>query len=412
MSGNGASSATSAPLPPLLNAVAPSGVPAYVPSEPRKAVKVSTVVNTRYFTPGQFDKLLAKARANKMPMAKWEQHRMTACAFISAVGAKLGIPQRTIASAQLLYQRFPLFYPPADFAVHQVALASLFTASKLNDTQKRIHDLLMASYVLRNMEQLAPPSGAHAGGGADWIAHAHVADADLDLGAMAQERVRLLTLERMMLQCICFQFEMRAQKVLRLVVKAARRWDVPKPLGALAWRIACDAHRTPAPLQYPPQTVAVGSVYAAVVLAEANGALVAAHAHFARPDAWPAELRTHVDDAKEVVVHILTSYTQHLPSLERGSGAVPLYVTHPPPLGLQAWRAARRAEQLPVTVPELEQALTHAKIRIRQDEQARSEPEDARRRRAVARANDALPATLYRPDPLEQQMVATRYLLE
>ncbi|WFC94679.1 beta-glucosidase [Malassezia brasiliensis] len=411
MSGNGAPPVSSAPLPPLLNAVAPSGMPACVPSEPRKAAKVSTVVNTRYFTPGQFDKLLAKARANKMPLAKWEQHRMTACAFISAVGAKLGIPQRTIASAQLLYQRFHLFYPPADFAVHQVALASLFTASKLNDTQKRIHDLLMASYLLRNIEQLAPPSGAQTSG-VDWIAHAHVADADLDLGAMAQERVRLLTLERMMLQCICFQFEMRAQKVLRLVVKMARRWDLPKLLGALAWRVACDAHRTPAPLLYPPQTVAVGSVYAAVVLAEENGATVAAHTHFAQPEAWPAELRAHVDDAKEVVVHVLTSYAQHLPSLERGNGAVPLYVVHPPPLGLQTWRAVRQAQQLPVGASELEQALTHAKIRVRQDEQARNEPEAVRRRRAVARANDALPATLYRADPLEQQMVATRYLLE
>ncbi|WFD01696.1 beta-glucosidase [Malassezia obtusa] len=345
---------------PHSRASTPLYAAASAPTEPKKAAKVTTVENTPYFTPAQLERLLARARANKMPLPKWEQTKMAACSFIAAVGAKLGIPQRSIASAQLLYQRFHLFYPPSDFVVHQVALASLFTAAKLNDTQKRVQDVLLAGYALRFPELLTPPPGTASG--LDWVAHAHVADADVDHEMLAQERIRLLTLERMMLQCICFQFEMRATKVLRLTVKAARRWALPHALGALAWRVACDAHRTPAPLVYPPQTVAVGSVYVAALLADANGERLAVLDAWTQPSAWPHELCTSADDAQEVALAVLAAYAAYLPGLERGAGALPACVSYPPPLGLLAWRRARAARSLPTAPADLEGALTQARI--------------------------------------------------
>ena len=376
----------------------------------RRSVKVNTVVNTPYFTPGQFDRLLARARQNKMPPVRWEQGKMLACSFIAAAGAKLGIPQRTIGSAQLLYQRFHLFYPPADFAVHEVALACLFAASKLNDTPKRIHDLLLTSYALRYPELLAPPSGADSA--MDWVAHAHLGEGDVDAESLAQERARLLTLERLLLQCICFQFEMRSTRILRTTVKIARHWQLAKAPSALAWRVACDSHRTPAPLLYPPQAVAAGCVYAAAILYEACGEPAEVLRHFASPGAWPS-LRTCAADAEDVAYHVFSLYTAHASSLgETGRGPLPAYVSYPPPLGLLAWRALRLEKTLPTSPADLDALLTQAKIKLRHDEQARAEPERVQRQRAVARAQDALAPTMYRAELLGQQMVATRYLLE
>ena len=57
---------------------------------PQLPNKVNTVVDMPYFTPAQIERLSARARANKMPVQKWEQTRLSACAFIAALGAKLG----------------------------------------------------------------------------------------------------------------------------------------------------------------------------------------------------------------------------------------------------------------------------------------------------------------------------------
>ncbi|WFC99369.1 beta-glucosidase [Malassezia yamatoensis] len=379
----------------------------------KKSAKIHTVIDTPYFTPAQIEKLMARTRMNKMPAAKWEQIKMAACSYIMAVGSKLGIPQRTVASAQLLYQRFHLFYPPSDFAMHQVALASLFTASKLNDTQKRMDEYLFAGYMFRYPELLTPPS-AGSSNGVDWVAHAKLSDADVDHETMAQEKLRLLTLERMLLQCLCFQLGMRAGNVLRLVVKVARSWGMPSSLAISAWRAACDSHRTCSPLIYPPQTVAIGSLYAACLLSATENDSQEILDKFAEEQStWASELHACMDDVKDVAMQILSMYQAYLPHLEsHGSHPIPPYVSYPPPMGLIAWYNTRCKAALPVTTAELEHALTQTKIRLRQDEEARKQPENLRRKYAVKRAMDSLPTTMYRADPLEQQMVATRYLLE
>ncbi|WFD43462.1 beta-glucosidase [Malassezia psittaci] len=379
----------------------------------KKPAKIHTVIDTRYFTPAQIEKLMARTRMNKMPAAKWEQTKFAACSYIMAIGSKLGIPQRTIASAQLLYQRFHLFYPPSDFAMHQVASASLFTASKLNDTQKRTDEYLFAGYMFRYPELLTPPS-AGSSNGVDWVAHAKLSDADVDRETIAQEKLRLLTLERMLLQCLCFQFGMRAGNVLRLVVKVARSWCMPSSLAVFAWRAACDSHRTYSPLIYPPQTVAIGSLYAACLLSATDQNSQEILDKFAQEQpTWASELHVRMDDIKDVAMQILSMYLAYLPYLEsRGNHQIPSYVSYPPPMGLIAWHNIRCKAALPVNTADLEHALTQTKIRLRQDEEARKQPENLRRKYAVERAMDSLPTTMYRADPLEQQMVATRYLLD
>lgn len=367
----------------------------------KHGVKVQTMIYTPYFTPAQLDTLQARARSNRMPPAKWDQTKMAACSFIAAVGAKLGMPQRTIGSAQLLYQRFHLFYPPSDFAMHEVASASLFTASKLNDTPKRAHELLLTSYALRYPELLVPPAGVEPG--QDWIAHAYLADADMDAEVLAHERTRLLMLERLLLQCICFQFEMRAAHILRDAVKLAREWGLPKAAGSWVWRVACDSARTAAPLLYPAQTVAIGCVYAACLLlaqAEPSAPVDACLRRFEQAAPWPAKFQAAPDDAQDVAHALLTLYSAHLPTLvSEGRGALPTCVSYPPPLGLLAyWQCTQQRPD-----------LTVLQIRLQRDQHARPPAGQAR---AVLRANDTPGPTMYHADLPGQHFIATRYLLE
>lgn len=110
--------------------------------------------------------------------------------------------------------------------MHEVACACVFTATKLNDTQKRVYDVVLASYALRFPDLLTPPPGAKNGAAVgDWIAHATVPEMDIDSEAVQQEQARLLALERLLLQCICFRFQPRSPSILRWAIKVARYWQ-------------------------------------------------------------------------------------------------------------------------------------------------------------------------------------------
>ncbi|KAI0043185.1 hypothetical protein FA95DRAFT_440387 [Auriscalpium vulgare] len=70
-----------------------------------------------YFTPSEVDKLSERQRG-KLSINQEEKTRQQACGFIEAVGARIGFPRKTIATAQNLYHRFHLFFPRKDFSYH------------------------------------------------------------------------------------------------------------------------------------------------------------------------------------------------------------------------------------------------------------------------------------------------------
>ncbi|EPQ31228.1 uncharacterized protein PFL1_01413 [Pseudozyma flocculosa PF-1] len=251
-----------------------------------------------YFTAGQLESLYAKQRGNKLAESKWHSNRNIATGFIQAVASRLGFPQRTTATAQLTYQRFHLFYPPSDFVLHEVALASLVLAAKLNDTPKKARDILLASYAFRFPELVkgdddpaagpssgaslsaaaavagtkrkAPPSSRSADPAsalASTSAIGTVSETDIDPAVLETDRKRIMALEKLLLESICFNFQLCAPSTLALVVKLCRRWSLPRCLARTAWRVAADLFRTPAPLQHPPHVIASASVYAAALLA-------------------------------------------------------------------------------------------------------------------------------------------------
>ncbi|CAI2188865.1 19436_t:CDS:2 [Funneliformis geosporum] len=84
-----------------------------------------------------------------MSRAQW-------CTFIEAVGNNLGLPQSTICTAQLLYNRFFLFHPTKDFASTKqktdLCITCLFVSTKIEETYKKLKDILVAAYQVKHPE--------------------------------------------------------------------------------------------------------------------------------------------------------------------------------------------------------------------------------------------------------------------
>jgi len=123
-----------------------------------------------YFTSAEIQYLTEKQRG-KLSATQEEKARQQACAFIEAVGSKIGLcvfptekrtlaltkksPRKTLATAQNLYHRFHLFFPRKDFNYHDVTLAALYVSTKMHDTLKKPREILMVSYAVRFPELAA-----------------------------------------------------------------------------------------------------------------------------------------------------------------------------------------------------------------------------------------------------------------
>jgi len=206
-----------------------------------------------YFTPAEVEYLSEKQRG-KLSITQEEKVRQNACGFLEALGARIGFPRRTIATAQNLYHRFHLFFPRKDFNYFDVSLASLYVSTKMHDTLKKPRELLAVSYAVRFPELVA--KSKNPGGEVDVDT--------MDPQMVEHDRQRLLAVERLILETICFNFTSRLP--FPYVIKLGRAFNATKKLTKLAWRLAIDCHRTLVPIQYPPHTVALASLYIASLL--------------------------------------------------------------------------------------------------------------------------------------------------
>lgn len=282
-----------------------------------------------------------------------QHYRQLACGFIERVAARLGLsvpptpqrhrpcdlvsrltptssssrsPRRTIATAQKLYHRFHLHFPIADFAYQvrsspspralsplptpptahprarvqqDVSLSALLVASKLEDTLKKLREIQIAAWQVSNLLEGGPGLG------------------EGDPAAQEAHRPHLIGIERLLLQTICFNFNLHrsldpaeaSTDALLLAAMAAppptrdaftylvrlahalpslpaallaapvppspstsappptpASEQVPLVLKSLtyaAFLLLTDLHRTLAPLSYPPHTCAAACVYLA-----------------------------------------------------------------------------------------------------------------------------------------------------
>ncbi|KAJ7134719.1 cyclin-like protein [Mycena epipterygia] len=206
-----------------------------------------------YFTPAEVDYLSEKQRG-KLSVTQEERVRQNACGFLETLGARIGFPRKTVATAQNLYHRFHLFFPRKDFHYVDVSLASLYVSTKMHDTLKKPRELLAVSYAIRFPDLVA--KSKHPGGEIDVDT--------MDQQVVERDRQRLLAIERLLLETICFNFTSRMP--FPYVIKLGKAFRGSKKLTKLAWRLTIDCHRTLVPIQYPPHIVALACLYLAALL--------------------------------------------------------------------------------------------------------------------------------------------------
>ncbi|CCG83010.2 Cyclin Ctk2 [Taphrina deformans PYCC 5710] len=134
----------------------------------------------------------------------------------------------------MIYHRFHLSNPIAEFLAQDVCAACLFVAAKMEDTSKKAKDILLVSHALRNPQS---------------------PDLDPESSLMEEQRRRVMGLERMILESCAFDFRHRHPQAFLL--KFAHALEYGKVQTRLAWDISLDAYRTWLPLQVPPHVTAL-----------------------------------------------------------------------------------------------------------------------------------------------------------
>ncbi|KZT60284.1 cyclin-like protein [Calocera cornea HHB12733] len=203
-----------------------------------------------YFTPRELAFLSDKQRG-KLSYNLEEKTKREACDLIELIGKRLGFPHRTIGTAQTLFHRFHLFYPIKGFAYWDVAHACLYVSTKVHDTLKKPRDIIIASYQVRFPEEA---ERARAKGG----------EMEINPKKLDADKLLLVAVERLVLETICFNF--KVQTPHSYVIKVARALGASKELTKLAYKLAIDSHRTASPLEHPPHTIALASLYLAALL--------------------------------------------------------------------------------------------------------------------------------------------------
>ncbi|KAF9904868.1 hypothetical protein BX616_001154, partial [Lobosporangium transversale] len=168
--------------------------------------------------------------------------RREACEVIAAIGKKIGFPQRTISTAQLLLHRFFMFNSVPDTG-NEVVMACLFVSSKVEDTIKKLKDIMVATFIYR---------------------HSDATDWDPESREGEEQRKRVLSYEKMVLESICFDF--RIVHPYKYVIKFVKIMGGSQNLARKAWDIARNSYKVGVCLEYPPHTIAAGSIYLAAKL--------------------------------------------------------------------------------------------------------------------------------------------------
>lgn len=158
--------------------------------------------------------------------------------FLVQLGAHLGFPSTTLATAQSLFHLYTALHPPISY--HHLAIASLLLSNKLNDTLKKLVEIVNTANTL--IEQLTPEQPK--------LVLEHV-------------KPQLIAIERLLLQSISFNFNLfvPAVDLYSCIIRLGRSMGASKSSCFLAHLIGIDSQRTGVALSYPTHTIACASLY-------------------------------------------------------------------------------------------------------------------------------------------------------
>ncbi|CCH40861.1 Cyclin-T1-4 [Wickerhamomyces ciferrii] len=148
----------------------------------------------------------------------------------------------TLETAMIYYQRYFLFNKFDTNIYYDIAITSIFIASKNEDTIKKLRDILIIANQIKNT---------------------FLTQDQLEL-----YRRKILSLESKLLETISFDF--RLFHVEELLIKISKTLKISKDLGYLAWLLAYDSYQTELALKIPPQSISIACITLALKLKDEN----------------------------------------------------------------------------------------------------------------------------------------------
>ncbi|KAI9179769.1 hypothetical protein H9P43_005099 [Blastocladiella emersonii ATCC 22665] len=201
-----------------------------------------------------------------------QRHAQSVCNFIRKFGRRVGFPVPTLAAAQLLYHVTSLHgngaaglhsaaargsaatsgpHAAAIAANRRVggsaleaaptmdaACATLLVAGKMQDTFKKVRDLLQRAY---------------------HYSHEGKADIDPDGDRFQRWRLRIVLLEKEIMEAIQFHFNLPLP--FDFLVKLAKKAECPRPLAFRAWALLYDLYQCRVVVEYPPHILAFTALF-------------------------------------------------------------------------------------------------------------------------------------------------------
>jgi len=170
--------------------------------------------------------------------------RRNTCAFLQEAGMKLGLPQLTIATAIVFFHRFYATKKFSEYDRHIISTTSLFLAGKVEETPKKLKDIIAVTEQLRYKDIIPPKKPM-----------------DLESSEFWQLRDKILTHELIVLQTIAF--DMTIEHPYKYLLTYVKQIQGNRNLAQVAWNFVNDSLRTTLCLQYKPQLIAAAAIYLA-----------------------------------------------------------------------------------------------------------------------------------------------------
>jgi transcription initiation factor TFIIIB Brf1 subunit/transcription initiation factor TFIIB len=197
-----------------------------------------------YFTDEQVEN--SPSRKDGVPQHIERRLRIFGCEIIQDAGILLKLPQVTMATAQVLFHRFYCKQSLKRYNVKQVAMASLFLASKIEEVPKRARDVLN---VFHHIEQVKTQK--------------KIEPLNFTKQKYWEMKKDLIKTERFMLKEMGFStYVEHPHKFLLSYLDVLNKSDNVE-LAQVAWNYMNDSLREPLCVRFRPEVIASACIYMA-----------------------------------------------------------------------------------------------------------------------------------------------------
>eukprot|EP00743_Colponemidia_sp_Colp-15_P010261 GILK01011283.1.p1 GENE.GILK01011283.1~~GILK01011283.1.p1 ORF type:complete len:282 (-),score=39.11 GILK01011283.1:167-967(-) len=198
------------------------------------------------------------SRQEGMSAEQETQIRIFGCQRIQEAGILLKLPQVTMVTGQVIFHRFFFRKSMKQHDVKSVAMASLFLATKVEETPKQIRHVVCVFYHLEKKAELL----SKATEAADTLVQ-QVPVLDLTSQKFFDMQDELVKTERVILKELGFMLYIITNHPHKFILQYIKVLDASKEIAQCAWNFLNDSMRTTLCVRFPPEVLACSAIFLA-----------------------------------------------------------------------------------------------------------------------------------------------------